>query len=594
MSKEPSVPPYFFQSPPANGATYQHKPDHRADVPRQPSANGSNGDRTEHADSLRTESDVDGMPVQQKGSILDQFWARFRPVSLAKDETDGVAESVDDTASGVVHSITKKTDFWFDREVFTLERDTRKEAAGWAAQGLPRHDLNRVDPLEIELVLAGRCVELFRGWTGRVRTKMKDAIATEAEGIGNDLARLHAATGRLHELRDSTRAIDLETAALAKKEGEEHPPLGFEPLIRNRLFFPVLAFLLIAVEFLANFPLFRLLLPLHSALAGAAMEAAANVGDQWWAGLALWWKMAAWHVEAFVVSLAVVVVLVVFGKALGQSARLLLALRAKDHPLASGSIHSSRRQSWAVVGTCIAGASLVISALFLARSQIAIATAERVATDSRNIDSLQVKIQAARGDIGQVSSLTQSRRDAERTLTVHRDDYGYAQTVQGNNGAILLLNIGLVLAAALVGFLASSFKLTNQFGADPRIVELRAQRSLLETDVREQLAVGYDAVSSATAGVGRVEHLIRSSPLDQWPAKARRLSGIIPMFRADNARLRGMDSASILSFRQPPPLDLPTFEAEKAFPEPADFAALKESFYGVRHQFYILAGAQHS
>ena len=72
-------------------------------------------------------------------------------------------------------------------------------------------------------------------------------------------------------------------------------------------------------------------------------------------------------------------------------------------------------------------------------------------------------------------------------------------------------------------------------------------------------------MSSATAGVGRVEHLIRSSPLDQWPAKARRLSAVIPMFRADNARLRGMDSASILSFRQPPPLDLPTFEAEKAF-----------------------------
>jgi hypothetical protein len=591
MSKEPSVPPYFFQSPPANGATYQHRPDHRADVPRQPSTNGSNG-HSAADDSRRAESDVDGMPVQPKGSMLDQFWARFRPVSLATDETDAAGEA-DDSASGVVHSITKRTDVWFDREVFTLERDTRKEAASWAAQGLPRHDLSRVDPLEIELVLAGRCVELFRQWVGRVRVRIKDAIATEAEGIGNDLARLHAATDRLQGLRDSTRSIDDEVTTLVRKEGEEHPPLGFEPLIKNRLFFPVLAFLLIAVEFLANFPLFRLLLPLHSALAGAAMEAAANVGDQWWAGLALWWKMAAWHVEAFVVSLAVVVVLVVFGKAMGQSARLLLALRAKDHPLASGSIRSSRRQGWAVVATCVAGASLVISSLFLARSQIAVATAERVATDSRNIDSLQAKIQAARGDIGQVSSLTQSRRDAERTLTVHRDDYGYAQTVQGNNGAIMLLNIGLVLAAVLVGFLASSFKLTNQFGADPRIADLRAQRSALEADVRERLEEGYGAASAATAGIGRVEHLMRSSPLDQWPAKARRLGGIIPMFRADNARLRGMDSASILSFRQPPPLELPTFEAEQAFSEPADFAALKDAFYEARHQFYTLAGAQH-
>ena len=590
MSKEPNVPPYFFQSPPANGATYQHRPDRQADLSRPPVANGSNGHRNDQDDAVRAESDVDGMPVQPKGSVFDQFWARFRPVSLAKDETESSDDAADEGASGAVHSITRKTDYWFDREIFMLERDTRKEAAGWAAQGLPRHDLARVDPLEIELVLAGRCVELFRRWVGRVRIKIKDAIATEAEGIGNDLARLQAATDRLQELRGSSRSIDEQVTTLVRKEGDEHPPLGFEPLIRNRLFFPSLAILLVAVEFLANFPLFRLLLPLHSALAGAANEAAANVGDQWWAGLALWWKMAAWHVEAFVVSLAVVIVLVVFGKALGQSARLLLALKPSDHPMASGSIRSSRRQGWAVVVTCLAGASLVISALFLARSQIAIATAERVATESRNLDSLGAKIQAARNDVGQVSSLTQSRRDAERTLAVHRDDYGYAQTVQGNNGAISLLNIGLVLAAALVGFLASSFKLTNQFGADPRIDELRAKRALLETDVRLQLAAGYGAVSSATAGVARVEHLIRSSPLDQWPAKARRLSGIVPMFRADNARLRGMDSASILAFRQPPPLELPTFEAQEGFSEPTDFASLKETFHGSRQQFYNLAG----
>ena len=593
MSTEPSVPPYVLQSPPASGATYQHRPDHRPDIARQLSANGSNGHRHGEDDSPRSESDVDGMPVQPKASLFDQFYARFRPVSLAKDETAERDESPEDTVSGVVHSVTKKTDLWFDREVFTLERDTRTEAASWAAQGLPRHDLARVDPLEIELVLAGRCVELFRQWVGRVRVRMRDAIATEAEGIGSDLARLHATTDRLHELRDSTRSIDEQISTLTRKESEEHPPLGFEPMIANRAFFPLLAILLVAVEFLANFPLFRLLLPLHSALAGAANEAASNVGDQWWAGLALWWKMSAWHVEAFVVAFAVVVVLVVFGKAMGQSARLLLALRPKDHPLASGSIRSSRRQSMAVVLTCVVGASLVIGALFLARSQIAVATAERVATDSRNIDSLGAKIQAARGDIGQVSSFTQRIRDAERTLAVHRDDYGYAQTVQGNNGAILLLNIGLVLAAALVGFLASSFKLTNQFGADPRILELRDKRSALETDMRQQLTAGYAAVSAATAGVGRAEHLIRASPLDQWPAKARRLSGIIPMFRADNARLRGMDSASILAFRQPPPLELPTFEAQEGFAEPTDFVGLKEAFHGARQQFYTLAGTKH-
>jgi hypothetical protein len=216
---------------------------------------------------------------------------------------------------------------------------------------------------------------------------------------------------------------------------------------------------------------------------------------------------------------------------------------------------------------------------------------ERVATTARNLDSLRAQSKLAGSNLAQVSMLTQSIRDQERTLEVHRDDYGYAETVFRNNGAILLLNIGLVLAAGLVGFLCARFKLTHQFGADPRIAELRAKRAQIDKDIREQLAEGYSHVTSANAGIGRVEHLIRSSPLEQWPAKAKRLSGIIPMFRADNARLRGLDSASILAFRQPPPLDLPTFEAEQGFDEPADFSALKSRFENARVQFNRLAGA---
>lgn len=590
MSKDPSVPPYVLNSPPAFGATYQKQ----TDVPPylEQSRSGSNGHQPQATNGPpASPPPLNESPTRPKTGVFDQFWARFRPLGAVDDPAKADESATEESTAGVVYAITKKTDYWFDLEVHTLERDARKEAADWAAQGLPRHDLVRVDPLEIELVLAGRCVELFRQWTGRVRTKMRDAINAEAEHIGNETSRLESAIDRLGEFRDTARRTEEEVTELATKEHNEHPPLGFEPLIANRLFFPILAFLLIAVEFLANFPLFRLLLPLHSALAAAANEAALNVGDQWWAGLALWWKMSAWHVEAFVVSLAVVVVLVVFGKAMGSSTRLLTALRAKDHPLAGGSIKSARRQAWAVVLACLLGSTLVVGALYQARSQIAIAAAERVATTSRNIDSLQAKIRDARGDIGQVSSFTQRIRDAERTLVVHRDDYGYAQTVQGNNRAILFLNIGLVLAAALVGFLCAKFKLANQFGADPRIAELREKRAQLDKDVRDQLALGYASVTSANAGIGRVEHLIRSSPLDQWPAKARRLSGIIPMFRADNARLRGLDSASIVAFRQPPPLDLPTFEAEQGFGEPADFSALKDRFHTARQQFNRLAGA---
>jgi hypothetical protein len=587
MSKEPNVPPYVLQSPPSYGATYQKQTDSRPlrELLKDEHTTGNGASKPEGKEKVS--------PPPAKPGFFDQFWSRFRPMT-AVDETphvNGNGTEPDDGPAGVVYTITKKTDFWFDREVSDIEGDARKEAADWARQGLPRHDLARVDPLEIELVLAGRCVELFRQWVGRVRTRMRDAINTEAEAIGKDTSELESAIDRLSELRDSARRADEEINYLAKKEHEEHPPIGFEPLVSNRLFFPLLAILLVAVEFFANFPLFRLLLPLHSALAAAAKEAVLDVGDQWWAGLALWWKMSAWHVEAFVVALAVVVVLVVFGKAVGSSTRLLTAIRAKDHPLAGASIGSARMQAWTVVAVCVLGSSMVITALYRARSQVVIVAQDRVATTARNLDSLRAQAKVAGSNIAQVSILTQSIRDQERTLQVHRDDYGYAETVHRNNSAILLLNVGLVLAAGLVGFLSSKFRLTHQFGADPRIAELREKRSQLDKDVREQLANGYQSVTSANAGIGRAEHLIRSSPLDQWPAKARRLSGVIPMFRADNARLRGLDSASILAFRQPPPLDLPTFEAEQGFDEPAGFAAIKDRFQNARQQFTRLAGA---
>ncbi len=590
MSKEPNVPPYVLQSPPNYGATYQKQTDTRPlrELLKDPEPNGNGHSAT--PDSNRAIGRPPETPAQTRG-FFDQFWSRFKPITAVDEPSANGKPSDDDGPSGVVYTITKKTDFWFDREVFVIERDAKKEAADWAAQGLPRHDLQRVDPLEIELVLAGRCTELFRGWVGRVRTKMRDAINSEVENIGRDTSQLESAIDRLGELRDTGRRTDEEITYLAKKEHDEHPPIGFEPLVTNRFFFPLLAILLVAVEFFANFPLFRLLLPLHSALAAAAKEAVLDVGDQWYAGLALWWKMSAWHVEAFVVALAVVVVLVVFGKAVGSSTRLLTAIHAKDHPLAGGSIGSARKQAWMVVAVCVLGASMVITALYRARSQVVVVAQDRVETTARNLDSLRAQSKLAGSNLAQVSMLTQSIRDQERTLEVHRDDYGYAQTVHRNNMAILLLNIGLVLAAGLVGFLSSKFKLAHQFGADPRIAELREKRTQLDRDVREQLATGYQSVSLANSGIGRAEHLIRSSPLDQWPAKARRLSGVIPMFRADNARLRGLDSASILAFRQPPPLELPTFEAEKGFDEPADFAAIKERFQSARLQFTRLAGA---
>ncbi len=67
-----------------------------------------------------------------------------------------------DDASRGVHAITKKTDYWFEREVAVIERRAVEIATDWAAKGLPRHDVPRTGPLEPEQFLAMLCAQAFR------------------------------------------------------------------------------------------------------------------------------------------------------------------------------------------------------------------------------------------------------------------------------------------------------------------------------------------------------------------------------------------------------------------------------------------------
>jgi hypothetical protein len=124
----------------------------------------------------------------------------------------------------------------------------------------------------------------------------------------------------------------------------------------------------------------------------------------------------------------------------------------------------------------------------------------------------------------------------------------------------------------------------------PAILKLRADRQSLQADAHSAVRAGRVAESQARASIGRVEHLMTASPLAEWVAKADRLEVVIPLFRGENARMRNLDPASILSFAGKPPLQLPTLEAERGFPEPTDFARLKEEFEVCRRDFGAATG----
>src|SRR5262249_55521114 len=125
----------------------------------------------------------------------------------------------------------------------------------------------------------------------------------------------------------------------------------------------------------------------------------------------------------------------------------------------------------------------------------------------------------------------------------------------------------------------------NGTGEHPAIVKLRGDRRSLQADAHAAVQAGRAAEAQARASIARVEHLMTASPLAEWVAKADRLDVVIPLFRAENARLRNIDPANILAFAGKAPLALPTIEAVRGFPEPTDFARLKAEFEDCRRDF---------
>jgi hypothetical protein len=76
----------------------------------------------------------------------------------------------------------------------------------------------------------------------------------------------------------------------------------------------------------------------------------------------------------------------------------------------------------------------------------------------------------------------------------------------------------------------------------------------------------------------RVGYLLQSRPLSGWEAKAERLRAVIPRFRSENARARGIDSANVAAFRRPPKIELAPLEEDGRLVPPADLAEYRKRF----------------
>ena len=484
-----------------------------------------------------------------------------------------------------VYDITKSTEFWFNLEVHQLEKHAREEGARWGEKGLPRHDLKMEGPLPVEAALAARAMEIFRQWAIRVQVKMKDAVVERTQGVRADVSEFRTHLDALRETRAELRRAMRDRDDIGREARREPSSIGYGRLLGN-FWFWCLMVLLVAVDFVANVPVFRELLP-PDALADRMYRQLAGEAELHglWSGLYRIWAGIATYPDASILAAGVIILLVFLGDRMGVGARTLVAFRTSDAPALAQGMKRHRRQSFVPLILSVAGAAAVIAVLFMSRERILDKAEERLAADSLRLGELSAQLAGAEAvrDMQAVSALTREMGEVRAVMRDHEDRVAYAATIQAMNLPILLLNISLLIAAAVAGYTSHREKIGESRGEDPRLMPINARVDVLRLEALRHRERMWETAREADRRLTTLRHLLRARPLQGWEGKAERLSRVVDVFRAENARHRGMDPASILAFREPVPIELPDLDGDAPLVnEPEDLPLLEIEYARLR------------
>jgi hypothetical protein len=281
----------------------------------------------------------------------------------------------------------------------------------------------------------------------------------------------------------------------------------------------------------------------------------------------------------------VIVFLVYLAHVLGESLRRMLSHSTAESPAAAPTIRSYRRQFTVPAVLGFAGIVTVVSVLWLARDRVEETTAQRAAEVEARIEATTGELETARaaGDLVGVGRFEQEVAGLHVLQGQRVERADYAVVIGRMNLPILLLNVVLALAAAVAGYLSTRDALRGSL-VSPRAAELRRHlRELRAESVRSRGALAALNADTQEA-LARAEYLVTSRPTRGWEAKAERLGSVIPRFRSENARRRGVDTANIAAFRRPPTLVLALADAAVSLARPAELQACRERHRELRVQ----------
>jgi len=152
------------------------------------------------------------------------------------------------------------------------------------------------------------------------------------------------------------------------------------------------------------------------------------------------------------------------------------------------------------------------------------------------------------------------------------------------NLPILILNVVLALTAVTASYCVAAPKIVEGKLVDPVISELKSKAATLRLDIINQRQLLRTLDAQIQTGISRSKYLAGTRPLAEWRAKAQRLNAVVTLFRAENARFRGVDPESIIAFRQRSSIEFPTVPDE-GFQLPVELGPLEEDFKSLRLEF---------
>ena len=467
-----------------------------------------------------------------------------------------------------------------------------REAAIEMARRDARSDLPAVDAVgrcESEEELIDRSCALFENWQTAERTRLNTTVARTEEVItdtigraGLEIDRFQRITSELFRLKkrwDARRdmiSADLTNEEVPNQKGQR----GF----KTHWYAAAISFLWL-VELLANSPIFGALLP-RDPLTEQQLRFVSETSSGWLAGAQRVISHFILRPDAFMLAAGVVTFLLVLAHFFGHSLRGLLMQKSAS---IGGDRVSHRSPLEYVIPMILSGVglALVLGVLFEARLTLGEVAIDRFAHDSTAIEELRRQAAWLRVD-GNLVAANQEANRADDMEALAKEQREYAASMSSLSFPILLLNSTLVLVAISAAYFHMRDPRRDRFNEIP-----------FERDRKDLIDAGELAAEKASERLSRLVRNIRDlqglmteRPLKQWQGLVHQLEGTIVAYRAENGRLRGIDSRAIPAFADPVELDLGLGEDEERdllMRDPEEYEterrALTDRFETIRARF---------